>query len=279
MNARAHRFRIGAFAATIVSDGPLTLHAPGRVLMDAPEDRLATALTAAGQATDLLRVAQNVLVLDTGTDRLLFDTGMGSATLFGTESGRLLPNLRAAGIAPESVTGVVLTHAHSDHAWGVSSDAGVPHFPNARIYLADTEYAYWTSPDMPGANRSAIGFRRHLLPLRERLVLLRDGQDVVTGVRAMHTPGHTPGHTSYLIDNGGASYLLLGDAAFHAPLSLIFPQSRSLYDVDPLQAIATRTRVIAQVAAERRAIIAYHYPWPGTGRIEAAGDAHHFVPD
>jgi glyoxylase-like metal-dependent hydrolase (beta-lactamase superfamily II) len=81
-----------------------------------------------------------------------------------------------------------------------------------------------------------------------------------------------------LISSGSDSYLLLGDAAFHAPLSLIFPTSRSLYDVDAQVGIATRKRVIEQVTSERQAIIAYHYPWPGIGRIEKSGEAHRFVP-
>lgn len=279
MRGMHHRFRIGTWPAVILSDGPLTLHAPQEVLLDAPPEALAAALAEAGQPTDRLRVQQNLLLLDLPGHRVLFDTGLGTARLFGEESGRLPDSLADAGIDAASITDVVLTHAHSDHAWGLSAEDGTPNFPNARIHLADIEYAHWTDPALLAAgNNSARGVQRHLVPLRDRIRLLREGKDPLPGIAALRTPGHTPGHTSYLIGAGAGALLLIGDAAFHAPGSLAFPASRSRYDTDPAQAIATRTALLARIADEGRRVIGYHYPFPGLGRIERSGAAFRFRP-
>ena len=277
MRGMHHRFRIGDWPSVVRSDGPLTLHAPQEVLLDAPPDALRAALAEAGQPVDRLRVQQNLLLVDLPGHRVLFDTGLGTARLFGDESGRLPDSLAGAGIDAASITDVVLTHAHSDHAWGISAEDGTPTFPHARIHMADVEYAHWTDPALLTAgNNSAKGVQRHLVPLRERIRLLRAGEDPLPGIAALRTPGHTPGHTSYLIGAGEDALLLVGDAAFHAPGSLAFPTSRSRYDTDPLLAIATRTALLERVADKGRRVIGYHYPFPGLGRIERHGAAFRF---
>lgn len=274
-----HRFRIGGWPALVLSDGPLTLHAPQEVLLDAPAEALSAALLAAGQAPGRLRVQQNLLLVDLPGHRVLFDTGLGTARLFGEDSGRLPDSLAGAGIDAGSITDVVLTHAHSDHAWGISSDDGTPNFPAARIHLAEAEYVHWTDPALLAAgNNSAKGVHRHLVPLCDRIRLLGAGEAPLPGIAALPTPGHTPGHTSYVIGTGEDALLLLGDAAFHAPASLAFPASRSRYDTDPARAIATRIALLARIAAEGAMVIGYHYPFPGIGRIERYGEAYRFRP-
>ncbi len=279
MQRMHHRFRVGAWPAVVLSDGPLTLQAPQEVLLDAPPDALLAALAEAGQPTDRLRVQQNLLLLDLPGHRVLFDTGLGTARLFGDESGQLPDSLAEAGIDAASITDVVLTHAHSDHAWGISAEDGTPTFPDARIHMADVEYAHWTDPALLATgSRSAAWVMRHLFPLRDRITLLRDGDDPLPFIRAIRTPGHTPGHTSYLIGEGTDALLLIGDAADHAPLSLAFPGSRSGYDDDPVAAIATRTALLARIAGEGRKVIGYHYPFPGLGFIERHEAAFRFHP-
>ena len=77
---------------------------------------------------------QNILVLNTGDKLVLFDTGMGSSQMFGPTPGKMLANLKAAGIDPKDVDAIVATHAHCDHVWGIMGDDGKPNFPNAQIY-------------------------------------------------------------------------------------------------------------------------------------------------
>jgi len=270
-----HRFTIGDLSAAMVSDGPLRLARPHRIFKGVDPAMLADALTHAGQPPDRIFVQQNCLVLDSGGRRILFDNGMGSDTMFGPDGGRLLANLRAGGIDPASIDALVLTHAHSDHCWGTMGDDGAPNFPNATIYLAEAELAYWEKDGDPSHDAiSLAGVRRHLLPLRDRIVTVRDGEAFLPGVQAWLTPGHTPGHLAFLIEGGAC---VTGDVAFHDPLSYLYPDSPSGYDTDADQGVATRRLMLDRLSAEGLQVLGYHHPWPGMGRVERFRDSYRFL--
>jgi glyoxylase-like metal-dependent hydrolase (beta-lactamase superfamily II) len=272
-----HRFKIGAMDATIVSDGPLTLHAPEKIFLGPEAAALGTVLAAAGQAPDRVRVEQNCLLLRTAGKQVLFDNGLGSEKLYGPESGRLLDSLREAGIAPAEIDAVVLTHCHSDHCWGTMGDDGAPNFPNATLYLSQAELEFWTA-ETPGPRsaRSIAGVRKHILPLRDRIHLIGDEDEFLPGVHALATPGHTPGHMAFLFDGG---WCLTGDVAFHDPISYTFPEAESIYDTNPDLGVRTRRRLLDRLVDERLSIVGYHHPWPGLGLLERARGVFHFVPD
>jgi len=269
-----HRFQAGGIAATMLSDGPLRLARPHRIFDGVEQAALADALTKAGQPPDRIFVQQNCLVLETGGKRALFDNGMGSDTMFGTEAGRLLVSMAEAGIDPASIDAVVLTHAHSDHCWGTMADDGTPNFPNATIYLAQQELDFWEDESGGGDAVSLAGVRKHLLPLRERIRTVRDGEEFLPGVQALLTPGHTPGHLAFLF---GGGWCLTGDVAFHDPLSYLYPESRCLYDSDSELGVATRKRLLDRVVADRLTVVGYHHPWPGIGRVERFGGSYRFL--
>jgi glyoxylase-like metal-dependent hydrolase (beta-lactamase superfamily II) len=271
-----HRFRIGAMQATIVSDGPLTLP-PAAKIFKGPEARtIDTALTDAGIPINPVRVEQNCLLLETGGKRVLFDNGLGSQKLYGSDSGKLLENLRHANIDPASIDAMVLTHAHSDHCWGTMADNGTPNFPSATLYMARQELDFWLSdPVSERLERSLAGVRKHILPLRDHIRFVRDGEEFLPGVQAWLTPGHTPGHMAYLFTGG---WCLTGDVAFHDPLSYRFPEAESVFDTDRTIAVSTRRRVLDRLATERLSIVGYHQPWPGLGRVERAGTSFRYVP-
>jgi glyoxylase-like metal-dependent hydrolase (beta-lactamase superfamily II) len=267
-----HRFRIGEIEATILSDGPLYLPCPAEAFSGPARAALDDALGGPGRSGEAIRVEQNCLLIENAGKRVLFDNGMGTAKLYGPASGQLLAGLAEAGIGPASIDALVLTHAHSDHCWGTMRDDGVPNYPNAAIYMAEAELAYWES-NPPGERRDVSGVRKHLLPLRERIVVIRDGQEFLPGVHAWATPGHTPGHMAYLLSGG---WCLIGDVAFHDPLSYAFTEAASIFDTDPVQAAATRHAVLARLAEERLSVVGYHNPWPGLGRVERFSTAFRF---
>jgi glyoxylase-like metal-dependent hydrolase (beta-lactamase superfamily II) len=272
-----HRFKIGTMDATIVSDGPLTLHAPEQIFLGPKPRVLADSLTAARQPTDRIRVEQNCLLLETAGKKILFDNGLGSEKLYGPDSGRVLDSLRESGVTPAEIDAVVLTHAHSDHCWGTMGDDGTPNFPNAMLYMSQAELDFWTAvPSGSRTARSVAGVKKHILPLRDRIRLIRDEEQFLPGVHALATPGHTPGHMAFLFDGG---WCLTGDVAFHDPLSYTFPEAESLYDTDRDLGVKTRRRLLDRLVSDRLSIVGYHHPWPGLGRLERATGTFRFIPE
>ena len=270
-----HRFQVGAMNATIVSDGPLVLPAAPRIFRGPDAAAINSALEAAGLDMNHVRVEQNCLLLETAGRKILFDNGLGSEKLYGPDSGRLMTSLAEAGIDPANIDALVLTHAHSDHCWGTMGDDGTPNFPNATVYLSQAELEFWESnPPNERLERSIAGVRKHLLPLRDCIQFVRDGEEFLPGVQGWLTPGHTPGHMAYLF---AGNWCLTGDVAFHDPLSYAFPESLSAFDGDREQGAETRKRLLARLADERIAVIGYHHPWPGLGRVERFGGSFRFI--
>jgi glyoxylase-like metal-dependent hydrolase (beta-lactamase superfamily II) len=282
-NAQApafYRFKLGAFEATVVSDGPLQMGEPTADIFTAtPKDEIVRTLADNLLPVDNVTLEQNVLVINTGERLVLFDTGLGTTKMMGPDSGRLLVSLKAAGIDAKDIDAVVLTHAHPDHCWALMADNGTRTFPNAQIYMAQPDLDFWT--DEGKLSNAMIkpmieGARKHLLPNRDRIVFVKDGQEVLPGILAMAAPGHTVGHTIYLITSEGKTLCNAGDIAHHFVISVESPRKQFVYDTDGALGVASRLRVFDMLAASRTAFIAYHFPWPGLGYLGRRGDAYHY---
>jgi glyoxylase-like metal-dependent hydrolase (beta-lactamase superfamily II) len=275
-----YRFKLGAFEATVISDGPLPLGEPKAGVFGAlSKEDFGRMLGDNYLPTDNVTLEQNALVINTGDRLMLIDTGMGSEKALGPDTGRLVANLKAAGIDAQNIDAVLLTHAHPDHCWGLMGEGDARTFPNAQIHMSEADLAFWTdeaklSDQMIGS--FVAGTRRHLLPNRDRIVFVKDGQEVVPGIQAMETPGHTVGHTSYAITSQGKTLYNIGDVAHHHVVSTERPREAFMFDTDGQQGIASRLRVLDMLAGSRTAFIAYHFPWPGIGYVGKRGDAYRY---
>jgi glyoxylase-like metal-dependent hydrolase (beta-lactamase superfamily II) len=278
-----YRFKLGDSEITIVSDGPLALGEPKpEVFPGATKDEISKVLTDNFLPIDSLSLEQNAVVVNTGDKLALFDTGIGASKMFGSTAGRLLENLKAAGINAGDIDAVILSHAHPDHCWGIMSAAAQNNFPNAQIYLAESDLRFWTDegnaqgPMADLIKQLVAGTRQQLLPNRARIQFVKDGQNVIAGIQAMAAPGHTVGHTVYLITSAGKTLCYAGDIAHHHRLIVERPRIQFVFDTDPQQAVASRLRVFDMLANDRVAFIAYHFPWPGLGHWAKRGDGYHY---
>lgn len=277
----AYRFKVGGFECTVVSDGPLKLGTfTAEMFKGMSQERIDEILAANFLDKNDFTVDQNALVVNTGSKLVLIDTGMGFRKIYGPRTGHLLANLRGAGIDPASIDVVALSHAHPDHVWGLVGEDGKPNFPNAQIHITQADLDYWT--DEAKLSDPALGhyigpIRDALLPLRDRLVFLKDGQEVMPGMQALSTPGHTVGHTSFVINSQDSSIVYIGDLCHQPLLEMENPRAEFARDTDPKQGVSSRLGVFDMVASRKIPIVAYHFPWPGIGHVAKNGDNYRYV--
>lgn len=272
-----YRFNVGAMQVSMVSDGPLPLGEPGGAFLGATKDEIAKMLTDNFLSPSNVVLEQNAPVVNTGKNLILFDTGMGTSKMFGPTTGRLIQSLREAGIQPGQIDSLVITHAHIDHIGGMVDARGRKLFPNATVYMSQADFDFWTDESDPKKPKDFIVHaRKNLLPYRDRIKFIKDGEEFLPGVTAMATPGHTVGHMIYLLSSEGKQAAFIGDITHHQVLLVEKPRLEFAYDTDPKQAAATRVKVLDMLASKKIPLMAYHFPWPGMGHVSKQGDGFRY---
>lgn len=271
----SHQFTLGDFTCRVIVDGALPYPHPAQTLFPqrSPAE-LACALRPyqiAPQRWNEQVLPNLCLLVDTGQQRVLIDTGSGPVS---PKVGQVLPHLQAFGLTPADIDVVVLSHAHADHSGGAVDRQGAPAFPQARYYLTADEWHFWIDkPDLsplplpePVKQKISALARKNLLPLRRQVTLVADGDEVVPGIRVQLAPGHTPGHMALVIRSQGQEMLYLGDLVLH-PLHVAQPTWVPTVDLLPAISIQSRQRLLAQAATHKTLVQLYHFPFPGLGYI------------
>ena len=272
-------FQQGEFDITVLSDGFISI--PSDILLsDGTAEQQASILPRLDTLDGAVRPKTNIPLIRKGEDLILIDIGAGHR--YQPSDGMLANNLKLAGIDPRDVTKVVFSHAHPDHIWATLSEDGSLRFPNATYYVGAAEWDFWMDPDYltkmpPVLHEFARGAQRDLEAVKERVVMLKAGDDIVTGLRSLDTSGHTPGHLSFEVA-GREGLLIAVDVANNEIVSFEHPEWRFGYDTVPDLGIRTRRRLLDRVARDRTRLLGYHWTYPGVGYAERNGTAFRFTP-
>lgn len=274
-----HRFMLGTAEVTVVSDGPLPLGDPSGTFVGVPKEEVRKMLTDNFMSSTNVILEQNIPIVNTGDKLIMFDTGVGTSKLFGPTTGRLQKSMIEAGIKPDDIDAIVCSHAHIDHIGGIVDANDKPLFPNAQIYISQTDFDFWTDEGNLGSPLKdfIVHARKNLMPVRDRIVFFKDNQEFLPGVTAMSAPGHTFGHHIFMVQSDGKSFAFLGDLAHHAVLLIEKPRMEFSYDSDPKMAAATRVKMLDMLAANKTAVMSYHFAWPGLGHVVKAGEGFRYI--
>lgn len=289
MSTEIYHFKVGAFKCIAVSDGthtyaPPNFPPPATLLFgNAPRERLEQTLRQHNVQPEHWAEwisSYTCLLVNTGEHRVLVDTG---ADGLDPNTGRLLKNLQAEGIAPEDIHMVILTHCHPDHIGGNTLDEGKLAFPNAHYAMWKNEWDFWTSEEAEVKLDEHVRevllsvARKNLPPIQDRLDLIEREREILPGIQAIAAPGHTPGHMVLAISSRGEQLLYISDTVLH-PIHLEQPEWCAAVDFAPNQVATTRRRILSRAAAEKALVLAFHFPFPGLGHIVQKGEGWEWQP-
>lgn len=224
-------------------------------------------------------------VVRTKDHTILIDPGVGNnksrpfTPAFDHLQLPFLERLAAAGVRPEAVDYVLMTHLHVDHVgWNTQrvDECWVPTFPNARYVFSKTEYEYYKDPaNHTDRNKtSVIILQDSIIPIIDAglaEMINIDGSEFIDGLSFIPSSGHSIDHSSISLSSCGEEALFVGDLLHH-PLQVRFPELNSVFDAFAERSRSSRLWAL-EYAAERRAILfSSHLPESAAGLVIRDGE-------
>lgn len=261
MGARSFSFQVGDIECAVLLDGARLIGAEGVMgrFPEVSEAECRRAYEEIGLSLDEAADSFNILLARIGGETVLVDAGQA-----GRPYGGLLPeSLRLAGVAPESVTLVIITHCHGDHVQGLLTPENEPLFPNASYVMSKEEFAFWQSRLGSGP----VDHRPIVAMVQKRgLRLIEMDEQILPGLTAVPLPGHTPGQIGVLLESGKERLIHLADL-LHLPMQFAHPEWSPRFDFDTGLSVPIRRAALRRAADDKMLALFYHLPFPGLGRV------------
>lgn len=259
-------FKIGDIDVVAVSDGDLPMMTT-QYFAGTTDEQWSHYPRWAGHDGKMI-IPMGCFVIRSGGKTVLIDTGLGNIEGPGYKGGALLGELAAAGVQPEDVDVVFITHLHADHCGTAAirdGDAMRPTFPKATYRWTADENAYWTDPNLKGQ----IARRDIFAAVASRWEAADGGASLAPGVDVVAMPGHTPGHAGVVISSGDQRAFLLGDG-IGCPVQLTETEWSGAGDIDPKLARRMQEALAKEIEGTGALLGASHFPGLTLGRVLVA---------
>jgi glyoxylase-like metal-dependent hydrolase (beta-lactamase superfamily II) len=256
------RYVLGEITVIALRDGYVDM--PPSRLRQAGDRPFGTDLPAqVDLVAGMLRLSVNAfLIIDRG-QHILIDTGAANA--WEPTMGLLPRALSEAGVVPEKITTVAVTHTHADHVHGLVAADGTDAFPNLnRLLIPQEEISMFDSID-------------RLARFRHRRLPLGDGFKLSSGVTTLAAHGHEVGHTAFEISSAGDTLLIWGDIVHVPSIQFARPELAWEYDADQDQARSTRERMMRLAAQPNYFVAGAHLEFPGIGKVAESDGAFRYT--
>jgi glyoxylase-like metal-dependent hydrolase (beta-lactamase superfamily II) len=216
-----------------------------------------------------IRMNMNCVFIDTGSDRILIETGIGDKwsekhkSMYGIDRKRSISESvrEIAGVDPQEITIVINTHLHFDHAGGNTryDDSGklVPTFPNARYFVSAAELEHAEAPSERD-RASYLPDNWEILKQSGQLESKEAEYEVVPGLSMETHAGHNRTMQCWRLRRNGETVFGFADLVPmrpHVQLPWIMG-----YDLFPVETLEAKRKLIPQAASEGWLCIFYHEP-------------------
>jgi glyoxylase-like metal-dependent hydrolase (beta-lactamase superfamily II) len=201
-------------------------------------------------------------LIKTAGKNVLVDAGLGPVTLPPYRAGDLPKGLADAGVTPEDIDLVLLTHLHIDHIGWTAQD-GKPYFPNAPVRFGEKELDQFIRVENPDQ------FTKPVIDVLDEagvIETITEEGEILPGVSVLNTPGHTLGHIGIVVSSGTERAFLLGDAVT-CPAQIENADWNAMSDIDPDMANRSRDALYRELEGSGSLVAASHFPDLRFGRV------------
>ncbi|RMG56297.1 MAG: MBL fold metallo-hydrolase [Acidobacteria bacterium] len=267
----ASEYRLGEFRLSVISDGVFWLDG-GAVFGVVP--RVLWERVAPPDEKNRVRLGLNALLVRTGRENVLIDTGIGDKwdekrrRIYSlTQPPTLITSLAERGLEPEDIDVVINTHLHFDHCgWNTRYLNGSlrPTFPRARYIVQRGEYEHAQHPhERDRASYDPENWAG--LEERGQLELIDGDRTIVPGIEVVKLCGHNRDFQCVFVRSRGETAVFWSDLVPMTP-HVQFPWIMA-FDLYPEQTLMHKKRLIPQAAREGWFCVFHHDPEIPVGRI------------